>query len=384
MATLQKSTIDVLNIQGTTEQLATVKATLTSGQRAIFTATDKQRMYLVEAGQETVMLGSNVEDASYDPNTGYLKITLVQGGEYNIKLSIDDELSSLQETILAAVAENYLAKDDFVTDVTENANYTNKVPSAALVKGLQTRAGNIEANLAKKVGSVTGNLVNNADATNPTINFYAEYNSNLNRINFFAASEATDTVLCYIDATDFVYKGMIDDVRFDPTTKELTIDFNTNAGKTDITIDMTSLVDTYTAAVNGGLTLNGGAFSIDTEWLQKNTVTSIFGLEGKIETPANGEDEFYWGASQTNEDGVELPYPSVRFRGTEKTESNGVHRRVAAFANPVNILANLAYLIQNHPDLVTQLSLKGISASYNETEGVGTLDAHPKWYTIVE
>lgn len=67
-----------------------------------------------------------------------------------------------------------------------------------------------------------------------------------------------------IDATDFIKDGMLDTARFDPETKEITLTFNTASGKDPIKINVSSLVDTYTAKAGSGLTLNDHEFGIDT------------------------------------------------------------------------------------------------------------------------
>lgn len=67
-----------------------------------------------------------------------------------------------------------------------------------------------------------------------------------------------------IDATDFIKDGMLDTAKFDTETKEITLTFNTASGKDPIKINVSSLVDTYTAKEDGGLILEGNAFSVDT------------------------------------------------------------------------------------------------------------------------
>lgn len=67
-----------------------------------------------------------------------------------------------------------------------------------------------------------------------------------------------------VDASDFIKDGMLDTARFDPETKEITLTFNTASGKDPIKINVSSLVDTYTAKADGGLILEGNAFSVDT------------------------------------------------------------------------------------------------------------------------
>lgn len=67
-----------------------------------------------------------------------------------------------------------------------------------------------------------------------------------------------------IDATDFIKDGMLDAATFDPKTKKITLTFNTASGKDPIEIDVSSLVDTYTAKAGSGLTLTDHEFGIDT------------------------------------------------------------------------------------------------------------------------
>ena len=88
-----------------------------------------------------------------------------------------------------------------------------------------------------------------------------------------------------IDASDFIKDGMLDTARFDPETKEITLTFNTASGKDPIKINVSSLVDTYTAKAGSGLTLNDHEFGIDTSVIAttqsvtnvSNTVSSLSG-----------------------------------------------------------------------------------------------------------
>ena len=88
-----------------------------------------------------------------------------------------------------------------------------------------------------------------------------------------------------VDASDFIKDGMLDTARFDPETKEITLTFNTASGKDPIKINVSSLVDTYTAKAGSGLTLNDHEFGIDTSVIAtaqsvtdvSNTVSSLSG-----------------------------------------------------------------------------------------------------------
>lgn len=81
-----------------------------------------------------------------------------------------------------------------------------------------------------------------------------------------------------IDASDFIKDGMIDSVVYDSNTKIITITWNTAAGKDATTIDISHLVDTYTAS--NGLELSDNAFSVKIDTASSNALTvSAAGLK---------------------------------------------------------------------------------------------------------
>ena len=67
------------------------------------------------------------------------------------------------------------------------------------------------------------------------------------------------TDIATIDTAEFIKDGMVSNVTFEPTTKILTITFNTDSGKEAVTVDLTSLVDTYTAG--NGIDITGNVVS---------------------------------------------------------------------------------------------------------------------------
>ena len=62
---------------------------------------------------------------------------------------------------------------------------------------------------------------------------------------YIQLKDANGTDLGKINTADFVKDGMLDTATFDETTHILTLTFNTAAGKEEIPVDLTSLVDTY-------------------------------------------------------------------------------------------------------------------------------------------
>lgn len=89
------------------------------------------------------------------------------------------------------------------------------------------------------------------------VNLGIQYDSGQKRINLLGNDS---TVLAYVDATAFIKDGMVQNVSFEPSTKILTITFNTDAGTEPIEVDLTSLVDTYTAG--NGINISGNAISV--------------------------------------------------------------------------------------------------------------------------
>lgn len=72
---------------------------------------------------------------------------------------------------------------------------------------------------------------------------------------------SADGVTSTIDASDFIKDGMVDSARYDAASKKIVISFNTDAGKTPISVDVAAMVHEYSAGT--GLNLNGSTFSVD-------------------------------------------------------------------------------------------------------------------------
>lgn len=68
------------------------------------------------------------------------------------------------------------------------------------------------------------------------------------------------TVIATIPATDFIKDGMLYNATYDETTHKVKLIFNTDAGKQDIELNLSDLVDTYEAG--NGLELTGKIFSV--------------------------------------------------------------------------------------------------------------------------
>ena len=114
-----------------------------------------------------------------------------------------------------------------------------------------------------------------------------------------------------IDATDFIKDGMLDAATFDPKTKKITLTFNTASGKNPIEIDVSSLVDTYTAKAGSGLTLTDHEFGIDTSVIATaqsvtNVSNAVAGLSSTAVQSATAAAESNYVKATVLKDGTVL------------------------------------------------------------------------------
>ena len=94
------------------------------------------------------------------------------------------------------------------------------------------------------IGVATGDKVLGLSEKKLSSTLNLKYDSTAKKIRLLGIGDAK---IAEIDATDFIKDGMVDNVQFDTTSKILTITFNTVSGKEAIPVDLSSLVDTYTA-----------------------------------------------------------------------------------------------------------------------------------------
>ena len=75
-----------------------------------------------------------------------------------------------------------------------------------------------------------------------------------------------------IDATDFIKDGILSAVSYDKPTNKLVLSFNTDAGISPISVNLSSLVDVYTAG--NGLTAVNNQFRINESIVTTKTVAA--------------------------------------------------------------------------------------------------------------
>ena len=199
------------------------------------------------------------------------------------KEAAESKVASVTATAGSAIEVTGTAKDPKVglkLDISGNVKLTQS-------------ANGLKASVAMPVVNVTG--VAEGDKVlglsekklSSTLNL--KYDSTAKKIQLLGINNA---LIDEIDATDFIKDGMVDKVQFDPASKVLTITFNTVSGKQAIPVNLSSLVDTYTAG--NGITIAGNVVSVkvdpnsEGDFLSVGTAgVKISGVQAKISTAKN-------------------------------------------------------------------------------------------------
>lgn len=142
---------------------------------------------------------------------------------------------------------------------------------------------------AKVTGVKDNDSVLALDGTNLTSTIGLSYDSGNKKIKLTGIGKAE---IASIDATDFIKDGMLQSASFTGAAGEggqhkncIKLVFNSDGPADPIYIDVSSLVDTYTAKAGSGLTLNDHEFGIDTSVIAtaesvtnvSNTISSLSG-----------------------------------------------------------------------------------------------------------
>ena len=219
--------------------------------------------------------------AAYHPEEDFYSATdganAAKAAEDAKKLA-ESKVASVTATAGSAIEVTGTAKDPTVglkLDMSGNVSLTQS-------------ANGLKASVAMPVVNVTGVaegdkvLGLSGKKLSSTLNL--KYDSTAKKIQLLGINNA---VIAEIDATDFIKDGMVDNVEFDPASKNLTITFNTVSGKEDIQVDLSSLVDTYTAG--NGITIAGNVVSVKRDPNSEKFLTvgtngvKIFGVQDEID-----------------------------------------------------------------------------------------------------
>lgn len=101
-----------------------------------------------------------------------------------------------------------------------------------------------------------------------------KYDSAAKKINLYGKKEDETNLISFIDATDFIKDGMLKSAKLKvfaekidethPAGTYIVLTWNDDAQSGPMYINVSSLIDTYTAKADGGLVLEDHAFSVDT------------------------------------------------------------------------------------------------------------------------
>lgn len=165
--------------------------------------------------------------------------------------------------------------DGIETGAEKNIIETVKVNGTTLTPDV-SRAVNVTIPAATVTGVKSGDKVLALANKELSTTLGLTYDSATKKINLTGIGSA---VIASVDATDFIKDGMVEGVSFNPDTKMLTITFNTESGKEDIEVDLSDLVDTYTAGT--GITITGNSIAVNT-----NTIATVASVN-EVKATAN-------------------------------------------------------------------------------------------------
>lgn len=189
-------------------------------------------------------------------------------------------IGNLQTTVSqhdTKIAEVVAANAQQTTDI---SNLSTKVSTLETgVSGLTTTVGTHTTDIADIKSSINGLAVKSVKSDDKVLQADASgVLSTTIALNYDTENKKIQltgiegTVVSEFDASDFVKDGMINSVSYDPATQDLTIKWNTDGGKTqDTVIDMSGLVDTYTAG--SGLKVENNEFAVKLDTNSNNKLT---------------------------------------------------------------------------------------------------------------
>lgn len=211
--------------------------------------------------------------------------TIVVSDELDLKVNIDNET---------------LTQNDGVISVASKALTMTGKDAIAVADGTSGKEVSLKINTSDKILSQDSNGL----LTNLTLKYVAKTDSATALLQLIGKEDA---VVSSIDATAFVKDGMLSnaelkkgsdlDGEYTADNTYLVLSFNTDGGTTPIVLDVTELIDVYTAG--NGLELTGKAFSVKVKDNDKYLEVTSAGLASKgidtaiaeaIKDAVNGED----------------------------------------------------------------------------------------------
>ena len=210
----------------------------------------------VDGTSKSIVKG--LDTAAYHPENYFYTAeqgATVAAAAQAAKEAAESKVASVTATAGSAIEVTGTAKDPTVglkLDISGNVELTQSA------NGLK---GSVAIPAATVVGVAEGDKVLGLSEKKLSSTLNLKYDSTAKKIQLLGINNA---VIAEIDATDFIKDGMVDNVQFDPTSKVLTITFNTISGKEAIPVNLSSLVDTYTAGNGIAITKNVVSVKRDT------------------------------------------------------------------------------------------------------------------------
>lgn len=206
----------------------------------------------VDGVSQSIIYGLNT--AAYHPEDYFYTAeqgATVAAAAQTAQNTAESKVASVTATSGSAIEVTGTAKDPTVglkLDISGNVKLTQS-------------ANGLKASVVIPKPAVTGVVTNDKvlglNGTNLSSTLNLTYDSTAKKIKLLGINDAK---IAEIDATDFIKDGMVDKVEFDPETKILTITFNTVSGKEAIPVNLSSLVDTYTAGE--GIAIDNNVVSV--------------------------------------------------------------------------------------------------------------------------
>lgn len=237
----------------------------------------------VDGTSKSIVKGLNT--AAYHPEDYFYTATegaTVAAAAKDAKDTAESKVASVTATAGSAIEVTGTAKAPTVglkLDISGNVELTQSA------NGLKA---SVVMPAPTVTGVATGDKVLGLSGTKLSSTLNLKYDSTAKKIQLLGIGDAK---IAEIDATDFIKDGMVDNVRFDPASKNLTITFNTVSGKEAIQVNLSSLVDTYTAG--NGINIAGNVVSVKRDTNSEKFLTvgtngvKLSGVQEEINTAKN-------------------------------------------------------------------------------------------------
>ena len=235
----------------------------------------------VDGTSKSIVQGLNT--AAYHPEDYFY--TAEQGARVAEAAQAAKDLANQKVASVTATAGSAIEVTGTATAPTVGLKLDNISGNVELTQSANGLKASVIIPEATVVGVAEGDKVLGLSEKKLSSTLNLKYDSTAKKIRLLGINNA---VIAEIDATDFIKDGMVDNVQFDPTSKVLTITFNTVSGKEAIPVDLSSLVDTYTAG--NGINITGNVVSVKRDpnsekFLSVGTAgVKISGVQNAIDT----------------------------------------------------------------------------------------------------